>query len=124
MAAVITVIVGFIGLIIGWYVSGYQNVTEKLMEERRSAYLTLLQYADGANDNPKADQTELQRAAKDAEFICSAQMLDSGRIDKLLEAIGSNSWTKERGRFFKLARYESQRNSYWGRRRRQRDYAE
>ena len=122
MAAAITVFVGFIGLIIGWFVSGYQNVTEKLTEERRSAYGKLLRRADDANDNPKADRTELQRAAKNAEFVCSAQMLNSGRIDALLKAIDSESWIDERVRFFRVARYESQRNSYWGRRRRRRDY--
>ena len=122
MAAIVTVIVGIVGLIVGWLVSGYQNITEKLTEERRSAYLTLLQHADIANVNPKADRTELQRAAKDAEFICSDQMLNSGRISELLKAVGSDSWVDERARFFKVARYESQNNSYWGRRRRRRDY--
>ncbi len=39
MVAIITVIVGIVGLIVGWLVSGYQNITEKLTEERRSAYL-------------------------------------------------------------------------------------
>ena len=43
--------------------------------------------ADSANDNPKADRTKLQRAAKD-ELICSDQMLNSGRINGLLEVVG------------------------------------
>jgi len=122
MAAIVTVIVGIAGLIVGWLVSGYQNITEKLTEERRSAYLTLLRLADSANDNPQADRAELQRAAQNAEFICSDQMLNSGRINELLKAVGSEGWTYERARFFKVARYESQNNSYWGRRRRRRDY--
>lgn len=42
MTAVITVLVGAIGLIVGWFVSGNQNVTEKITEERRSAYLVLI----------------------------------------------------------------------------------
>jgi len=122
MAAIVTVIVGIAGLIVGWLVSGYQNITEKLTEERRSAYLTLLRLADSANGNPQADRAELQRAAQNAEFICSDQMLNSGRINELLKAVGSEGWTYERARFFKVARYESQNNSYWGRRRRRRDY--
>ena len=122
MAAIVTVIVGIVGLIVGWFVSGTQNITEKLTEERRSAYLKLLKHADSANDNPRADRTKLERAAKDAELICSDQMLNSGRISGLLEAVGSDHWADERVRFFKVARYESQRNSYWGRRRRRRDY--
>jgi hypothetical protein len=122
MAAIITVIVGIVGLIVGWLVSGYQNITEKLTEERRSAYLALLRLADSANDNPEADRTELQRAAQSAEFVCSDQMLNSGRVNELLNAVGSDNWTGERAQFFKVARYESQNNSYWGRRRRRRDY--
>jgi len=122
MAAIVTVIVGIVGLIVGWLVSGYQNITEKLTEERRDAYLKLLQHADSANDNPKADRAELQQAAKDAELVCSDQMLNSGRINGLLNAVGSKNWTVERARFFKVARYESQKNSYWGRRRRRGDY--
>jgi hypothetical protein len=122
MAAVVTVVAAAIGLIIGWFVSGYQKVTEKLTEERRSIYLTLLQKADEANENPQADRTALERAANDAEFICSKQMMNSGRIRKLLNAVDSESWKNERKRFFTVARYESHNNSYWGRRRRWREY--
>lgn len=122
MAAIVTVVVGIAGLIVGWFISGYQNITEKLTEERRSAYLTLLRLADSANDDPKADRADLHHAAQNAEFICSEQMLDSGRISELLKSVGSGDWTYERARFFKVARYESQNNSYWGRRRRRRDY--
>jgi hypothetical protein len=122
MAAIVTVIVGIVGLIVGWLVSGYQNVTEKLTEERRSAYLKLLRHADSANDNPEADRAKLQQAAKAATFICSDQMLNSGRINELLNAVGSDRWAGERARFFTVARYESQKNSYWGRRRRRSDY--
>lgn len=122
MAAVVTILVGAIGLIIGWFVSGYQKVTEKLTEERRSAYLTLLARASDANKNPNADRTALERAANDAEFICSNQMLNAGCISKLLRAVDSESWEDERQRFFKVARYEGQNNSYWGRCRRWRDY--
>lgn len=68
-----------------------QNITDKLTEERRSAYIKLLQLADSANDNPKANRVELQQAAKDAELICSDQMLNSGRINGLLKAVGSKS---------------------------------
>src|SRR4029077_10201335 len=71
----------------GWFVSGTQNIMEKHTEERRSAYLKLLKHADSANDNPRADRTKLQRAAKDAELICSDQMLNSGRINGLVEAV-------------------------------------
>ena len=122
MAAIVTVVVGIAGLIVGWLVSGYQNITEKLTEERRTAYLALLRLADSANENPKADRADLRHAAQDAEFICSDQMLNSGRISELLKSVGSGDWTCERDRFFKVARYESQNNSYWGRRRRRRDY--
>jgi hypothetical protein len=122
MAAVATVAVGALGLIIGWFVSGYQRITEKLTKERRSAYLTLLHAADDANDNPETDRRALKRAAQDSEFICSDQMMDSGRIQKLLAAVNSDVWTDERQRFIRVARYESQNNSYWGRRRRWREY--
>ena len=122
MAAVVTVLVGTICLIFGWLISGYQKITEQLTEERRGAYLTLLHAADDANKNPRADRTALERAANDAEFICSNQMMKAGRIKKLLEAVNSESWENERERFFKVARYESQNNSYWDRRRRWRDY--
>jgi len=122
MAAIFTVIVGIVGLIVGWLVSGYQNITEKLTEERRDAYLKLLQHADSANDNPEADRAKLEQAAKKATFICSDEMLSAGRVNELLKAVGSDHWTGERARFFKVARYESQKNSYWGRRRRRGDY--
>jgi len=36
MTAVVTLLVGAIGLIVGRFVSGNQNVTEKITEERRS----------------------------------------------------------------------------------------
>ena len=122
MAAVATVAVGALGLIIGWFVSGYQRVTEKLTKERRIAYLMMLHAADDANDNPEADRRALERAATDAEFVSSDQMMNSGRIKKLLAAVNSDTWTDERQRFIKVARYESQNNSYWGRRRRWRAY--
>lgn len=99
MAAAVTVAVGAIGLIVGWFVLGYQRVTEKLTEERRGAYITLLHAADKANDSPGVDQKELARAAMDAEFVCSRQMMDSGRIQKLLAAVNSGSWTNERRQF-------------------------
>ena len=122
MIAVVTVLVGAIGLIIGWFVSGYQKITEKLTEERRRAYLVLICEADKANENPKADRTALERAASDAEFICSNQMMKSGRIEGLVRAVATKRWGDERERFFKLARYESLNNSQWGRRLRWRDY--
>jgi|SRR5713226_5508332 len=122
MAVAVTVLAGALGLIIGWFVAGYQKITEKLTEERRSAYSRLLQEADAANGDPKADRAELDRAANAAEFVCSNQMLNGGRIRKLRQAVDSANWPDERGRFFTVARYESQHNSYWGRRRRWRDY--
>ena len=122
MVAAVTVLVGATGLIIGWFVSGYQKITEKLTEERRSAYLTLLHEADNANKDPEVDRMALERAASDAEFICSNQMMKADRIRKLLKAVGSEHWEDERERFFRVARYESQNNSYWDRRRRWPDY--
>ena len=44
----VTVVVGIVGLVAGWLVSGYQRVGEKLTEERRAAYGTLLAAADTA----------------------------------------------------------------------------
>lgn len=120
--AVVTLAAGAIGLIVGWFVSGYQRVTEALTEERRSAYLALLHAADEANDFPQANRKALERAVEDAEFICSNQMLNSGRIRKLLAAVDSDTWKRERQQFIIVARYESQNNSYWGRRRRLREY--
>jgi hypothetical protein len=102
MTAVVTILVGAIGLIIGWFVSGYQKITEKLTEERRRAYLVLICEADKANDNQKADRTALERAASDAEFICSNQMMKSGRIEELVRAVATERWMDERERFFKL----------------------
>ena len=122
MAAVITVAAGAIGLIVGWFVSGNQRVTEKLTEERRSKYLEFLHAADEAYDSPQADRKALERAAEDAEFICSDQLLNSGRIRKLLAAVDTGSWKYERQQFVMVARYESQTNSYWGRRRRLPEY--
>lgn len=122
MAAVVTVAAGAIGLIVGWFVSGTQRVTEKLTEERRIAYLAFLHAADEANDYPQANRKVLERAAEDAEFICSDQMLNSGRIKKLLAAVDTGTWKDERQQFVMVARYESQRNSYWGRRRRLPEY--
>lgn len=124
MTTALTLLVGAIGLVIGWFVSGYQSVTEKLTEERRRAYLTLIREADKANDDPQADRAALELAASDARFICSNQMTNSGRIDALLRAVGTESWQDERARFFKVARYEGLTNSQWGRRLRWRDYAQ
>jgi hypothetical protein len=86
-------------------------------------YLTLLRVADQARQDPSADRMALERAARDAEFICSNQLLASGRIRRLLSAVDAEDWEDERQRFFIVARYESQNNSYWGRRRRWRDYS-
>ena len=47
MANGITV-VGIVGLVAGWLVSGYQRVGEKLTEERGAAYGSLLSAADAA----------------------------------------------------------------------------
>lgn len=123
---VVTVAVGAIGLIVGWFVSGYQHVTEKLTEDRRKAYLNLLIAADDArdSDSSEASQRSLDRAAKDAEFVCSNEMLHYNRIGNLVTAIRSDTWKEERKIFFEVARYESQRNSYWGRHfRKRRKYA-
>lgn len=122
MAAVLTVAAGAIGLIVGWFVSGYQKITERLTEERRSAYLVLLHAADEANDFPQINRKVLERAAEDAEFVCSDQMLKSGRIRELLAAVETGAWKNERQQFIIVARYEGQRNSYWGRRRRLPEY--
>jgi hypothetical protein len=122
MTAVITVLVGLTGLIIGWYVSGYQKVTEKLTEERRAAYLKLLREADKANQSPTADRAALESSAFDARFISSHQMMISGRIEALLKAVATEGWEGERERFLWLARYESLNNSQWGRRLRWREY--
>ena len=122
MAAVITILAGAIGLIIGWFVSGYQNITEKLTEERRHAYLVLIQEADKSNENPQADRTALEHAASDAKFISSDEMMNSGRIEALVRAVATEGWKDERARFFKVARYEGLSNSQWGRRLRWRDY--
>jgi hypothetical protein len=92
MAAVVTVAAGAIGLIVGWFVSGYQKVTERLTEERRSTYLVLLHAADEANDFPQGNRKARERAVEDAEFICSDQMLRSGRIRKLLAAVDTDTW--------------------------------
>jgi hypothetical protein len=121
-AAIITVAAGAIGLIVGWFVSGSQRVEEKLTEERRSTYLAFLRAADEANVSLQDNRKALERAAEDAEFICSDQMLNSGRIRKLLAAVGTGTWKDERQQFVMVARYESQRNSYWGRRRRLPEY--
>ena len=122
MTAVVTVLVGAIGLIVGWFVSGNQNITEKITEERRSAYLALIREADKANENPKTDRAALEHAATAAVFICSDQMMNSGRIEALLRAVATESWEAERALFFKVARYESLNNSQWGRHLRWRDY--
>ena len=122
MTAVVTVLVGAIGLIVGWFVSGNQNVTERITEERRSAYLALIREADKANEHPKMDRAALEHAATAAEFICSDQMMSSGRIEALLRAVATESWEAERALFFKMARYESLNNSQWGRHLRWRDY--
>jgi hypothetical protein len=52
-ATVVTVAAGAIGLIVGWFVSGTQRVTEKLTDERRSSYLALLHAAEEVNYFPR-----------------------------------------------------------------------
>jgi hypothetical protein len=123
MAAAVTVAVGAIGLIVGWFVSGYQRVTEQLTAERRTAYLELLDAAENANDDPEPNRDKLKHAAEHAEFVCSKQMLEHQRIEKLVAAVDSGTWMHERQLFIAPARYESQVNSYWGRRIRWRTYA-
>ena len=114
MLPVVTVTVGLIGLIIGWHVTGYQKITEKLTDERRSAYLELLHAADEANITGGANQAELERTGVRAEFVCSRQMLKSGRINKLVRAVNAKAWSDERELFLLVARCEGLNNYLLG----------
>ncbi len=84
---------GLAGLAIGWLVSGYQRVGEKITEERRAAYVALLDLADAVRADPAADDSsavsKLRSAGAEAEFISSPQLVRSGYIAALARATTS-----------------------------------
>jgi hypothetical protein len=115
-------VVGLVGLVLGWMISGSQRVNEKLTEDRRSAFVALLLAADAAHADSGIDRKALDAAATHAAYVCSERLRRSTLIPGLLTAVGSGAaqFEQRRAAFIRVSRLESMFNAWflrWWRRR-------
>lgn len=115
-------------VVIGWFVTGTQRVTEELTKERRQAYRELLAQTDDLRGwwtrDPALAQPprrpdprevkELRRLASAAQLLSSEEMLSSGRLSSLIQAAvddDASGYETARDEFLTAARLDSHRNS-------------
>ncbi len=108
---VIALAVTNLALVIGWFVSGTQRVTETVTVERRKVYSDFIVCArevrKGGHPEPG-----IEELAQRAEVVASDEMLESKLIRRLEKsALSGDDWERIRERFLTAARLESLQNS-------------
>ena len=117
----------FAASIVGWIVVGTQRVNEKLLEERRVAYVALIDVARrptlvspderarlrGSGSDAAAYRRELEHALAAAELVATKELHESGALEALRTAALEGGVDEEyRRAFVDLVREETVRNSF------------
>lgn len=113
----LTVVAGGVGLIVGWFVAGYQRLAEQLMAERRDAYAQLLAQAERVRSNSVRNDDDFELAIARSRLLCSSHMHRNQAIERLIQATndGRAQWERECKQFIDRARMDSIQGSMWWR---------